>query len=449
MKTVSLEKPLDVVREEIRADADKARQRASTQVRRKPAIVRAAPSVSAATDAGVGIAQLCHAHAGAFVRQAYSVLLRRPPDPAGFARHLQMLASGHSKVEILGNLRWSAEGRDNAVRVAGLLPRYAMAKAMRVPLLGYALEWLIALAGLPRILRHQRAADTYHTTQYEALGEQSRAAVEELASREASDCARIDQQAREHLALIDRLSAGMRELQEGIERDSAQTRELRHLVLSMNHWLTSLRQNLSALESTDAERQREADAWAADVAAQVMANDSERAGRLESLAHAFAENLPSAALVLDLCSGEDWLARLVERGINVAAIDTSAQIALRASTPGVSVAAADPAAVLARTAAASLDGVSLLDTAAVLRQIATASFLDDLHRVLRAEGRVLFAFEAGPTTIAHRLQGRSESALDSGILIAALKTSGFTEVRVVPAAGPAAAILARRGNRPA
>jgi hypothetical protein len=446
VKTVPVEKPLDVVREEIRADAENARLRASLGVRRKPAILPAAASVAAERHATFSIAELCQSHSAAFIRQAYGVLLRRDPDKASFDRHMKMLASGHSKVEILGNLRWSAEGRDNAVRVPGLLSRYVLAKLTRVPVLGYLLEWLATLAGLPRLIRHQRASDAYHAAQLDGLGEQSRATLQELSSRQANEFGRFDQQGWEHVAVLNQLRESLRSLQEGLKRDSANTQELRHLVLSMNHWLTSLRQNLSALELTDAEQQREADAWAATVAAQVIAADAARATRLESLSQRFAEVLPRKAAVLDLCSGEDWLTRLIARGINASGVDSNAQLALQASTAGVSIAAADPSQVLARTAPASLDGLSMLDCGAVLRGMATAPFLDHLHRVLRPRGCVLLGFEAGPATIAQRLQGRGGAGQDSRTRISALTAGGFAGVELLPGSADSC-ILAYRGNR--
>lgn len=449
MNTQPVEKPLEVVREEIRADAEIARLRASLHPRPIPGILPDPEIVTAKSDNGVSIAELCQSHSAAFIRQAYAVLLRREPDKENFNRHMSLLATGHSKVEVLGNLRWSAEGRDIGVRVPGLLPRYLLAKATRIPVFGYVLEWLTSLAGLPRILRHQRASDAYHAAQFEGLGEQSRATLQEISNRQANEFGRIDQQGWEHIAVLNQLRESIASLQEGLKRDAANTKELRHLVLSMNHWLTSLRQNLSALESTDAEQQCATDAWAAEVASQVLSTNAVRAVRLESWSRQFADELPSRAVVLDLCSGDDWLARLVQCGIAATGVDSNAQLALRASAAGLSIAAAEPSVVLTRTAQASLDGVSVLDCAAVLRSMATASFLDHLYRVLRPKGCVLLGFEPGPATIAQRLQGRSDASLDSEIMIAALNASGFVGIRVLPGAENSACIVAHRGKHSA
>lgn len=57
-----------------------------------------------------------------FVRNAYLALLRRQPDSEGLKVHLDGLLSGRrSRIDILGDLRWSAEGLSNGVHVDGLL----------------------------------------------------------------------------------------------------------------------------------------------------------------------------------------------------------------------------------------------------------------------------------------------------------------------------------------
>ena len=103
------------------------------------------------------IGELTDAHHHAFVEQAFHALLKRAPTQAETDAHLALLAAGATKAEALGNLRWSPEGRAVGVRVAGLAPRYAMAKLRRVPLLGYLVDLPLNLAALPALARHQRA----------------------------------------------------------------------------------------------------------------------------------------------------------------------------------------------------------------------------------------------------------------------------------------------------
>ena len=70
---------------------------------------------------------------GAFLRAAYWQLLGRSPDPGGFAQFLRRLATGVSRIEILGDIRFSAEGRAAARPATGLLLRYAWYVLLRSP----------------------------------------------------------------------------------------------------------------------------------------------------------------------------------------------------------------------------------------------------------------------------------------------------------------------------
>ena len=60
-----------------------------------------------------------------FIRNAYRGILRREPDEAGYSSSLSLLRNNPaSKVAILTNLRFSAEGKARAVSVQGLLKIY-------------------------------------------------------------------------------------------------------------------------------------------------------------------------------------------------------------------------------------------------------------------------------------------------------------------------------------
>ena len=87
----------------------------------------------------------------AFVDHAYRALLRREPDTAGKRHHLEQLRSGRStKTEILGQLRYSPEGRQVSVTVRGLRLPFMLQTAYRLPVIGSVL----ALATLILRPRH-------------------------------------------------------------------------------------------------------------------------------------------------------------------------------------------------------------------------------------------------------------------------------------------------------
>ncbi len=93
-----------------------------------------------------------------FVRNAYRGTLGREPDAEGARRFLGMLRTGDfAKVEILGRIRYSPEGRAAGVRVSGLLVPLALRTLRRIPALGHALGIIQYILRLPNIVRnHER-----------------------------------------------------------------------------------------------------------------------------------------------------------------------------------------------------------------------------------------------------------------------------------------------------
>lgn len=88
----------------------------------------------------------------AFVAAAYVGLLQRYPDVEGGEHYLRRIREGVSKTEILGSLRYSAEGKRVGADVAGLRRRYLAQLAMRIPLLGRLIAISVALIRLPELL---------------------------------------------------------------------------------------------------------------------------------------------------------------------------------------------------------------------------------------------------------------------------------------------------------
>ena len=93
-----------------------------------------------------------------FVRNAYRGLLRREPDVAGFTDYLGALRSARlSKTEIVGRIRYSAEGRGQGVPVRGLRIPFALRSLRQVPVLGRLIGIVQYLFRLPNIVRnHER-----------------------------------------------------------------------------------------------------------------------------------------------------------------------------------------------------------------------------------------------------------------------------------------------------
>jgi len=91
---------------------------------------------------------------------AYRRLLNRPPDATGVANFRRALRTARrTKVEVLGLIRYSAEGRAQGATVPGLTAAFALALLYRVPLLGWFAAFIASALRLPPHLRDRSLAE--------------------------------------------------------------------------------------------------------------------------------------------------------------------------------------------------------------------------------------------------------------------------------------------------
>jgi SAM-dependent methyltransferase len=104
---------------------------------------------------GYHINDLLKYHDEDFVATAYQAVLGRLPDSSAFKHFLSNLRSGKkTKAEVLGRLRYSAEGRARHVRIDGLFWNFLIQSSFGIPVLGYFMRLIIGIANLPRIMRN-------------------------------------------------------------------------------------------------------------------------------------------------------------------------------------------------------------------------------------------------------------------------------------------------------
>lgn len=107
-----------------------------------------------------GLNELLGFHNAAFIDNAYAAILRREPDPQGKMNYLSRLRSGLlTKVDILGRLRYSREGRNKNVAVKGLLGSFMVHSLFKVPVLGWGVRLVTAVLTLPTILKTVQAIE--------------------------------------------------------------------------------------------------------------------------------------------------------------------------------------------------------------------------------------------------------------------------------------------------
>lgn len=119
-----------------------------------------------------------------FVENAYLAILRRPADEHGLSTRLAQLRAGAiSKVGVLGDLRWSAEGRSHGVHVDGLLVPFTLSKWRRRRLIGPVIGWLHGAFRLGSVQQRIDSVDANRTRQVDELDAILSAATSELHGR--------------------------------------------------------------------------------------------------------------------------------------------------------------------------------------------------------------------------------------------------------------------------
>lgn len=107
----------------------------------------------------------------AFVEGAYMAVLRRPSDPDGREACLQKLRSGAmSKIDVLAELRWSAEGRACGVHVDGLLLPAKLHQWRRKRLIGPIIKWVHAVFRLPNLAERSSYSEAIQSREIQELG---------------------------------------------------------------------------------------------------------------------------------------------------------------------------------------------------------------------------------------------------------------------------------------
>jgi hypothetical protein len=357
--------PLDRIKAVIRADADALRSHATLPERIANAQAAELPSASG----GTSIPELARLAGPAFVDNAYRAILGREPDAEGLAQQMAALGAGANKIEILGDLRYSAEGRQRNVAIPGLRTRYLVAKLGRVPLLGAIFQWFVAALSLSHLLRHQRATEAALAVNFGeirsalAIAEQRFAGAEQRlaeAEQRDADLRRDLASAVDELSQrITRTETATHEIRVYVESMNASVAELRQLALTMNHWTIEVRKSIDAIETAEADERVQHDEHEASAILAARERDGRRAERLAAWAGELARRATRGGAVLDLGIGADWLAALAGHGFAASAIETNSALHREARQQRLDVTLGDPAALIARIDDASLDALTL------------------------------------------------------------------------------------------
>lgn len=140
---------LKAIREEARARGSKARAASSGEVLAPGAtVVMGQPGVPAPPIAHVS--DFLSLPFDVFLDEAYRAVLGREGDPAGLAHYRRALLRGSlTRLEVLGRLRLSREGRWHRPHVPGVMFAFLLATGYRLPVVGPLSALVARLLGLP------------------------------------------------------------------------------------------------------------------------------------------------------------------------------------------------------------------------------------------------------------------------------------------------------------
>lgn len=380
--------------------------------------LRLQPAFQPKRDKHYHVTELLRFHGVDFIRNAYLALLLREPDESGMAHYMEALASGYfNKIDILESLRVSPEGRRNNVRVDGLALPVAVRRVGRIPIVGYVVRLMIAIARLPRLIQHQNQFEFYMWPQLQRVADYENQSRREAAEAVAQVSSQVLDLTQQHEALTQHHQAlTTRQVELG---DAVDTR---------------FSEFENELESLKADWDPRLDDLYASFEDRFRGEREEVQRRLE----VYVPLLIEAGItngVLDIGAGRgEWLRLL--RGKNIAAqgVDRNRVFIEECRRDGLDVAEADALDHLQALPANSLNVVTSFHLVEHLAFEVLIKLLDEIERVLKPGGLVIletpnpenfmvgsFSFYADPT---HR------NPIPSETLEFLLKSRGFTDTKV-------------------
>jgi len=393
----------------------------------------------------------------AFIDAAYRGLVKRQPDTAGAEPYLLRLRRGASKLEILGRIRYSPEGRRAGVPVKGLSLRAAYAIAGSIPLLGYVLRWAMALVRLPRLVEHHRALEYRALAQIEAVAAHENnvaalvsahmAALVDRTGELGNDLAALEARhvhMRDELKTRDERTAGELTLI-STRLDDHETASDR-LAERLESHFSQLASSLASIEDSIAQaaqaRERKArrlDPFYAAFEQRFRGERQEikdRVGFYLNIVRSTGIGGP-ASPVLDVgCGRGEWLEVLKDSGLHGRGIDMNRTSVAYCRGLGLDVTEEDAVACLSSTADGSLGAVVGLHIIEHLPFDDLLELIDQAHRALMQGGALMFEtpnpgnvlvgtnnFHTDPTHV---------HPLPAELMKFTLEARGFSRVEVTP-----------------
>lgn len=337
-----------------------------------------------------------------FVHAAYMATCRRAPDPEGERHFLQALRSGVlSKVDVLGSLRWSEEGRRNNVPIQGLWLPYQISRVGRRRGVGPVVRWLQALLGLSRIKYQLRMHDNARVAESMEMQRELAdiAARLRLLDDSIMDAAVLEQRAdhleRDHVSKdeFNRLQFSHDELKRSHSVITSRVAELEAR-------LVSVADRLPQAGALDLGRESEVAAEAENVADDVyVAFEEAFRGSRESVLlkvesyNAWMRECAAGtcdAPILDVgCGRGEWLELVREHGWVGRGIDLNKKFVEHCRSLNLDVSQGDAIERLREMPDGSVGAITSMHLVEHLPYVVTIALIDECLRVLRPGGSMI------------------------------------------------------------
>lgn len=128
-------------------------------------------------------------HDEQFIETIYQWILGRKPDISGRNHFLNLLRAGESKIEIIGRLRYSREGRTVGTQIQGLPISFILQRIYRLPIIGRLFHIISCIYHLPETERNQRTFDN----QYKVLYSTNAQEINRLLQQEKLICSSLSE----------------------------------------------------------------------------------------------------------------------------------------------------------------------------------------------------------------------------------------------------------------
>lgn len=340
---------------------------------------------------------------GAFIAHAYRAILHRAPDDHAHELLTRLRVGQMTKVEILGNLRFSEEGKRISVHIDGLLLPYRVSLLRKQGAIGQALSWLISIPKNAVWHRRHEWASGKNSADIQSLGKQHNDlatavhALErrmELVALAAANATEYAEQAREADKVIERLASVERSLEEYGRERSRIVESQGNLKDTLQQLRSDLHSHLDNLQTEKAKPAMKAAKLGLD-GLYVALEDRFRGGR-DLIRHRTARHLDFIAdkigsdlslPVLDLGSGRgEWLELLKERGFRPIGFELNATCVGHSQSIGLDVRATDILEGLKTLPDNSIGAITMLHVVEHLPLDYFVEVLDECMRVLRDGG---------------------------------------------------------------